>query len=252
MGRVLDYMLPTSSSRDISYLFSYENIMASTDFIIILSLVLMEWILSIDNAAVLATMVKHLKPVNQQKALRYGIIGAYVFRGVALFLAAWLIKFAWLKLLGGLYLIYLAIKHFSHKEEDSNETQTIARSFWWTVAVVEVMDMVFSIDNIFAAVALSDKLWVVMTGVFIGILAMRFVAGKFVVLMNKYPELDTAAYIVICVLGLKLVLWFLASTFHLWSIEHVMEWHIASMITSTITLMVFSFPLARRYLSTKQ
>jgi len=75
-------------------------------------------------------MVKHLKPELQQKALKYGIIGAYVFRGIALFLAAWLIKFAWLKLLGGLYLIYLAVKHFTKGEEDHSQTQAVARSFW--------------------------------------------------------------------------------------------------------------------------
>jgi predicted tellurium resistance membrane protein TerC len=74
--------------------------MSYSDLLIIFSLVLMEGILSIDNAAVLATMVKHLKPDDQQKALKYGIIGAYVFRGIALFLASWLIKFAFLKLLG--------------------------------------------------------------------------------------------------------------------------------------------------------
>lgn len=74
--------------------------MEYSDFIIIVSLILMEGILSIDNAAVLATMVKHLPPDQQKKALKYGIIGAYVFRGLALIFAFWLIKFAWLKLLG--------------------------------------------------------------------------------------------------------------------------------------------------------
>lgn len=69
-----------------------------------------------------------------------------------------------------------------------------------TVVAVEFMDMVFSIDNILAAVALSDKVWVVMLGVFIGIAAMRFVAGKFVVLMQKYPDLEDSAYIVIAIL----------------------------------------------------
>lgn len=226
----------------------YEN-MNTSDLIIILSLVLMEWILSIDNAAVLATMVKHLKPELQQKALKYGIIGAYVFRGIALFLAAWLIKFAWLKLLGGLYLIYLAVKHFTKGEEDMSNTQAIARSFWWTVVAVEVMDMVFSIDNVFAAVALSDKLWVVMTWVFIGILAMRFVAWRFVSLMNKYPDLETAAYTVIAILWVKLTLGFLAHTFHFGPLEVIMEGHIASMITSALTLFVFSYPFIKRYVT---
>lgn len=220
--------------------------MSYSDLIVILSLVLMEWILSIDNAAVLATMVKHLKPEDQQKALRYWIIGAYAFRGIALFLAAWLIKFAWLKLLGWLYLLYLAYKHFFKEEDGDDQKASVARSFWGTVAMVEVMDMVFSIDNVFAAVAMSPKLWIVMTWVGIGILAMRFVAGRFVLLMNKYPDLEDSAYIVIGILGIKLSLWFLATTFHLWTIETIMEGHIASMVTSALTIIIFSVPFLRR------
>jgi YkoY family integral membrane protein len=220
--------------------------MFSSDLIIIISLVLMEWILSIDNAAVLATMVKHLKPDDQQKALKYGIIGAYLFRGIALFLASWLIKFAFLKLAGGLYLIYLAISHFMKQGEEHDNTKTIVRSFWMTVLSVEIMDMVFSIDNVFAAVAMSPKLWVVMTWVAIGILAMRFVAGQFVLLMNKYPELENSAYLVIAMLGMKLTLGFIASFFSLYTLEAIMEGHTASIITSVLTLVLFSIPFLKR------
>lgn len=223
--------------------------MSSSDIIIILSLVLMEGILSIDNAAVLATMVKHLKPEDQQKALRYWIIGAYVFRGIALFFAAWIIKFAWFKLIGWLYLLYLAINHFWNKGEDDNKKASVARWFWMTVVAVEFMDMVFSIDNILAAVALSDKIWVVMVGVFIGIAAMRFVAGRFVVLMQKYPDLEDSAYIVIAILWVKLTLGFLAHTFHFGPLEVIMEGHTSSMITSTLTLLVFSYPFIKRYVT---
>lgn len=220
--------------------------MFSSDLIIIVSLVLMEWILSIDNAAVLATMVKHLKPDDQQKALKYGIIGAYLFRGIALFLASWLIKFAFLKLAGGLYLIYLAISHFMKQGEEYDNTKTIVRSFWMTVLSVEIMDMVFSIDNVFAAVAMSPKLWVVMTWVAIGILAMRFVAGQFVLLMNKYPELENSAYLVIAMLGMKLTLGFIASFFSLHGLESVMEGHTASIVTSVLTIILFSIPFLKR------
>jgi len=221
-----------------------------SDIMIILSLVLIEWILSIDNAAVLATMVKHLKPEDQQKALKYGIIGAYVFRWIALVLAAWLIQFAFLKLLGWLYLIYLAVEYFMRKPHDESSTAKVVwRGFWMTVASVEVMDMVFSIDNVFAAVAMSPKLWVVMTWVFIGILAMRFVAGRFVALMNKYPDLETAAYSVILLLGIKLSLGPVASFFHIKWLEHIMEGHTASVITSGLTLVIFSIPFLKKYVS---
>jgi len=141
-----------------------------------------------------------------------------------LLLASWLIKIAFLKLLGGLYLIYLSYEFFSKKHDSDDEDEpSVARSFWKTVLFVEIMDMAFSIDNVFAAVAMSPKLWVVITGVFIGILAMRFVAGQFVILMKKYPELETSAYLVILMLGVKLSLGFIAWFFGIHSILEFME-----------------------------
>src|SRR5205823_11523228 len=85
--------------------------------------------------------------------------------------------------------------------------------FWATVIAVEFADMAFSIDNILAAVALSPKLWVVLAGVFIGILAMRFVAGIFVKLIEKFPILAQIAYVLVGAIGLQLV------AEHIWHFE---------------------------------
>jgi YkoY family integral membrane protein len=195
--------------------------METSTILIILNLIILESLLSIDNAAVLAVMVKDLPGKQKQRALRYGLIGAYVFRGICLFVATWLVKVIWLKIAGGAYLVYLAVGHFTPKKDTLEETAKTGNNskifrwaqknfklsaFWATVILVEMMDLAFSIDNVFAAVALSDNFWIIMAGVAIGILAMRFVAGKFVVLMDKYPSLGTSAYTVIALLGLKLVL----------------------------------------------
>ena len=160
--------------------------------LIILNLIVIESLLSVDNAAVLATIVMDLPKDQRSKALKYGIIGAYVFRGICLLIASWLVKIWWLKPLGGLYLLYLALSYFFKKKkpEISPETEAIQKkqnwfyrstigllgTFWATVALVEVMDLAFSIDNVFAAVAFTDKMGLIYTGVFIGILAMRLVA----------------------------------------------------------------------------
>lgn len=188
--------------------------------LIILNLIVIESLLSVDNAAVLATMVLDLPKEQRSKALKYGIIGAYLFRGICLFLAAWLVKIWWLKPLGGLYLLYLAFSYFKKKasQEDGGEDESVNKqeswiykstvgllgTFWATVAMVEVMDLAFSIDNVFAAVAFTDHVFLIYTGVFIGILAMRFVAQAFVKLMEKFTFLETIAFIVIGVLGIKL------------------------------------------------
>ena len=182
------------------------------------NLVIIESLLSVDNAAVLATMVGDLPPAQRRKALRYGIFGAYVFRGVCLVFASFLINFWYLKPLGGLYLLYLVWDHFRPGPGEADAPVTKEKSwfyrhtlglvgqFWATVALIELMDLAFSIDNVFAVVAFTDNLLLIIVGVFIGILAMRLVAQAFVLLMGKYPFLETAAFVVIGLLGLKLLL----------------------------------------------
>ena len=189
---------------------------------VVVNLILIESLLSVDNAAVLATMVLDLPKDQRPKALRYGIIGAYVFRGIALLFAAVLISIWWFKPLGGLYLVFLALRYFfkkkSPQETAMEEVIEQKRSwlyrktlgalgpFWATVVMVEVMDAAFSIDNVIAANAYSKNIILIWVGVFIGILAMRFVAQGFVKLLEKYPFLEVCAYSVIALLGIKLTL----------------------------------------------
>lgn len=187
-------------------------------FTAILIIMLLEVLLSVDNAAVLATMVRDLPKDQQGRALKYGIIGAYFFRGICLIFAALILNIWWLKPFGGLYLVYLAYDYFKSKATPENEDDTLNKSenwfykatigllgqFWATVALVEVMDLAFSIDNVFAAVSINPNVILVVAGVFVGILAMRFVAQWFVKLLDKYPFLESIAFFVIGILGVKL------------------------------------------------
>ena len=187
--------------------------------IIILNLILIESLLSVDNAAVLATMVLDLPKEQRARALRYGIIGAYFFRGVCLLFAAWLIKIWWLKPLGGIYLLYLCWDYFRRKATPEQGDDLLVKEnnwfykvtiglvgpFWATIISVEIMDLAFSLDNVFAVVAFTDNIYLICIGVFIGILAMRFVAQWFVKLLERFPFLETSAFLVIGILGLKLI-----------------------------------------------
>ena len=202
-------------------------------FIIVLQLVFLEGILSIDNAAVIGALVSPLpdnKPVewprglqrmgdslhallgNQRTAaLRVGLLGAYVGRGLMLFLTSFLIHNSWIKLVGAAYLIHLAFDSLEDmtgagSEEDAEVKPIKVQSFWATVLTVEVMDLIFSIDNVVAAVSLSNKLWVVMLGVAIGILTMRFAAGAFSYAVEREPILRQAAYVLVLNIGVELIL----------------------------------------------
>ncbi|NTU88034.1 MAG: DUF475 domain-containing protein, partial [Chlorobiaceae bacterium] len=166
--------------------------------LIVLNLILIESLLSVDNAAVLATMVMDLPQKQRSAALRYGILGAYLFRGVCLLFAAVLVKIWWLKPFGGIYLLYLVVSWWKGRKTSSGQDDYFDKqdnwfyrvtvgslgAFWSTIMLIELMDLAFSIDNVFAAVAFSDNILLIWLGVFIGILAMRFVAQGFVLLME--------------------------------------------------------------------
>jgi YkoY family integral membrane protein len=221
------------------------------------NLIIIESLLSVDNAAVLATMVMDLKPEQRSKALRYGIWGAYIFRGLAMIFASFLIKIWWLKPLGGLYLLYLVYDWYKGKQTESKEDDFIDKqsnwlykatvgtlgNFWATVALVELMDMAFSIDNVFAAVAFTPNIILVCIGVFIGILAMRFVAQAFVKLMEKYTFLETSAFVVIAILGVKLTLSLYEHFQPESSLSKFLISHTAEIVTSILTMTIFFIPI---------
>lgn len=230
---------------------------------IIGNLVIIESLLSVDNAAVLATMVGDLPKEQRQKALRYGIIGAYVFRGLCILFASFLIEFWFLKPLGGVYLLYLAYSHLRRRKSHSAETTDgidkqeswlyrrtlgLIGPFWATVALIELMDLAFSIDNVFAVVAFTNNLILVCAGVFIGILAMRLVAQAFVLLMGKYPFLETAAFLVIGLLGLKLTLSLLEHYLPAHPVSRFLASETAEVGLTVLTIFVFIGPILTSWL----
>ena len=181
--------------------------------IVIGILIVLEAVLSADNAMVLGVMVRQLPPPWRQRALFYGIAGAYILRGLALVFAVYLIQFWWIQALGAAYLLFITIRYFSKTEpkevqlEAPHTLQEVTpRQFWTTVAQIELADLAFAVDSILVAVALSEKLLVILTGVFIGILALRFVAVLFVGLLEKYPRFETVAFVVVGFAGVKLAI----------------------------------------------
>jgi YkoY family integral membrane protein len=188
------------------------------DVVTIGLLVILEGLLSADNALVLAVMILGLRRPDQKKALRYGLVGAFAFRITATLLATYLIRIGWVKLLGGLYLLYLSYKHFfaSGSAEERSRPKP-ARPWlglsplWGTVVKVELVNIAFSVDSILVAVAMSRKTWVVLIGGLLGIVAMRLVIGRLLSIVRQYPTLVDAAFIIIAWVGIKLFIEYLHS-----------------------------------------
>lgn len=173
---------------------------------IIGSLIVLEGLLSADNALVLAVMVKHLPKKDQKKALFYGILGAYLFRFVAIGMGTYLIKIWWIKAAGALYLLWMALQFFLKKNEEEEEgVAAVPAGFWRTVLAVEIMDIAFSIDSVLAAFGVSDQVWVLYLGGIFGVMMMRGVAQIFLTLIERYPELETTAYVLIGIIGTKML-----------------------------------------------
>jgi tellurite resistance protein TerC len=201
---------------------------------VLAQVVFLEGVLSLDNAAVLGAIVLRLPPdqpvpwprrlsrlgqrlhgvlgMQRTAGLRVGLLGAYLGRGLMLVLASFVIRNPWLQLVGALYLLKMSVGELaSHGEADgvlgeSSGRLLRERSFWRTVLTVELMDLAFSLDNVVVVVTLPNELWLVMVGVALGILTMRFAAGIFSGLIEKIPALGPAAYLLVFNIGVEFIL----------------------------------------------
>jgi YkoY family integral membrane protein len=248
------------SPADLSFLGATEIFGQSVelhDLAVIGFLIVLEGVLSIDNALVLGILARRLPKRLQSRALTYGLVGAFVFRLIAIGLASYLLQWRVVKLLGGAYLVYVAVKHFFFEDQDEPEEHVVAApgadptlvespgnpqderreaesrtpvplpetvvpagggtaKFWPTVAVIELTDIAFAVDSILAAIALvgsapaghkglHPKLWVVVTGGMLGVILMRFAAVIFIKLLEKFPRFEVSAYLLVIVIGGKLL-----------------------------------------------
>ena len=195
---------------------SSDREVTPSDFLTVGLLVVLEALLSADNAMVLAVLVLRLPTRQQRQALRYGMVGAFGFRVGAILLAVYLKDIQFVMLVGAAYLLWLPYNHFAgHADAVARRAPRAATSwlgmspFWSTVAKVELTDIVFAIDSILVAVALSDKTWVIVTGGILGVVAMRLVIGQLLVLVQRYPTLVDGAFVIIAWVGIKLVVEYL-------------------------------------------
>ena len=194
---------------------------------VLVVLIVLEGLLAADNAVVMAVMVKHLPRDQQKKALFYGLLGAFVFRFAALFMITILVNVWQIQALGAAYLLFISIKSLidqrKKQDEDPEEDEKARKGsgFWMTVLKVELADIAFALDSMLAAVALAITLpelgnfhigginggqfIVMLLGGIIGLIIMRFAARQFVVLLEKYPSLETAAFLIVGWVGVKLL-----------------------------------------------
>ena len=176
---------------------------------IIFTLAGLEIVLSADNAVVLAVMAKQLRPELQKRALFYGIAGAFILRFLAILGAVWIIKFWFLQIIGGGYLIWLALQHLTDTSHQDPNVPKYAKggaaSFWKVVVIIEFTDLAFAVDSVLAAVGVTNNMFIIYAGAVIGLVAMRFAAVAVMKLLEIFPQLKIYAYVLVAWIGLKLM-----------------------------------------------
>ena len=219
----------------------FEQTFAYHDLLVVAFLIVLEGVLSIDNALVLGLLAKRLPEEQRPRALSYGLIGAFGFRVIAIAFAQMLLEIKFVKIIGGGYLLFVAGKYFFDQWRKSEEAAAHADQtgtaghgemveqfarFWPTVLVIELTDIAFAVDSILAAIALvgadtedgvglHPKLWVVVTGGMLGVILMRFAAAVFIKLLERFPRFETAAYLLVTLIGSKLVVDYVFNDAHL-------------------------------------
>ncbi len=174
----------------------------------ILLLVVMEGLLSVDNILAIASLASELPERERKTALRLGMAGAYVYRALALLFATYIVQSHTMLILGAAYLIHLMAEHFSGlKMEGDTETKPATpRTFWGAVIAIQFLDLSLSLDNVIVAVGVAPgQLWIVYTGVFLGLLTLWLVATVSLRLVQKYPVLQHAAFLLIGFVGMALL-----------------------------------------------
>ncbi len=206
---------------------TFDELISLANIGAILQLALLEGLLSFDNALALAALVsdrlKH--PDDRKNALLWGIWGAYILRIGIVFVGVWLMEHDWVKLLAGLYLVWLASNElFFKKPEEQTHPEQEAHHFhlpheaghaipkagkiavWKTILAVELMDLMFSIDSVAVALAVSNRKWVLIMGAILGILMMRLAATYFIKLIKTFPILIKTAFVLVGLAGIKVTI----------------------------------------------
>ncbi|VEP13382.1 Integral membrane protein, YkoY family [Hyella patelloides LEGE 07179] len=177
--------------------------------LILLILIVLEAVLSADNAIALAAIAQNLKdPELQRKALNIGLVGAYILRITLIVIATWVVQFWQFELIGAFYLLWLAFDYFTSSEEETEAEHNSLKfsSLWRIVPTIAMTDLAFSLDSVTTAIAIAEDTWLIVTGGTIGVITLRFLAEIFIRWLQEYKHLEDAGFITVGFVGLRLLL----------------------------------------------
>jgi predicted tellurium resistance membrane protein TerC len=191
--------------------------------IALLSLIVLEVILGIDNIIFISILADKL-PENQRNKLRFwGISLAMVMRLVLLAFISWILKLdqplftlfdkiftgkGLILIAGGLFLIYKSTKEIYHKTEiaaNDSPNMPITKTFKTLLIEVILLDLVFSVDSIITAVGMVDELWVMYTAVIVTVIIMLIASKPISEFIRLHPSFKILALCFLMVIGVSLL-----------------------------------------------
>ena len=170
-----------------------------------IEILLVSAILSVDNAIVIGMATRHLQDGIRQKAIMWGTMGAVGLRILLSMVAVALIDTPFLKLIGGIFLLYLAFKMLGHQEEVHN-LRSGRLGLIAAIQVIVIADLMVSLDNVLAIVGISQGNWLlVLLGILVSIPCILWGSRMIARLLRKYPVLLFAGVAVLSWTGASMI-----------------------------------------------
>ena len=151
------------------------------------SIVIIDLILAGDNAVVIAMAVRSLPHEQRKKGILFGAGAAVLLRVVITFFVAQLLNISYVKLVGGILILWIAVKLFVEgAPEDSHDRK--ATTIWQAIKVIVIADITMSLDNMLAVGGASHgNLFLLLFGLGLSIPFIVFTSNLLSLLMDKYP-----------------------------------------------------------------
>ena len=191
--------------------------------IALLTLILLEVVLGIDNIIFISIVTSRLPAHQQKKGRRLGLLLAMVMRLLLLTVISFILKLEGtlftafsmgvsgkdlILIAGGLFLLYKSATEIHHKmegEEGDTSKKIRVTTFGSAIGQILILDLVFSVDSIITAVGMVDELWIMYTAVVVSVGVMLFAAEPISKFVNNHPAFKMLALSFLLLIGVSLV-----------------------------------------------
>lgn len=154
----------------------------------VLKIIMIDLLLSGDNAVVIALACRNLPPHQRRKGIMFGVGGAIGLRIVLTFFAVSLLALPYLKLIGGLLLLWVGVKLILPEEEHNADSIKADTRLFGAIKTIIVADFVMSLDNVLGvAAAAKDNVWLLVFGLVISIPMIAWSSQVVLKLIDRYP-----------------------------------------------------------------